>query len=201
LGRYNRGVKLTCIRSSKEAVLKNFRSLLMGALLMGGSGLARADVIYTLTFDLSNLNAGSTLTGSVDESGPLLPGDFGDINLSFSDPSAYSATSLTTVLSSDSGTFGNQLRFSEISFVDLSDDKTIHLTVDVAAQCSTGSGTPNGVPCDANGRWEDGDPPEFTGTYTVTAQIATVPEPAYGFALLGMGAIALAFKRRRVPIA
>lgn len=179
--------------------MQTVKSFLVVALVLGSAGLVRADEI-TLSFNLSNLNAGSVLSGSADISGPLLPGDSTDINLSFSDPSDYSPASLSTVLMAQTGTFGIAMRFSEITFEDLTDDKIIHLTVYAPAQCVVDPGAPQGVPCDTPGLWGDGDPPEYTGRYTVTEEMSAVPEPAYGL-FLGLGLAALAYRRRRSPIA
>lgn len=139
--------------------MQALKPLLMGVLLSGSAALLRADV-YTVTFNLSNLNPGSALTGTIDTSGAFLPGDSADVTLSFSDPSAYSTPTLTTTFSAATGIGTETFSFTEMTFEDLTNDQTVHLFVDLSARCAAVAG---GLPCDAVGEWEDDNPAEYTG--------------------------------------
>src|SRR5262245_956076 len=93
------------------------------------AALMRADVIQTLSIDLSALHPGSVLSGSVILQNPLMLGDSAVIPLSFTDPSDYSPTMLATTLSVTAGTPDDQFRFSDISFTNLANNKTYNLMV------------------------------------------------------------------------
>ncbi len=164
------------------------KQILLASLLIAGAGLTKAGVIETLSIDLSPYHAGSVLSGSAFLAGPLQVGDSTPITLTFSDPSDYSPTSLTTTLSVTSGGIGEAERFSLLTFTDLSNNSTIDLMVKAPAQCVVSGSNPTGVPCVANGLWQDHDPARFSGSYTVTAADVPVPEPSYGFLMLGLSA-------------
>lgn len=174
--------------------MKTLKPILMGALLMGSAALVRADS-YTVTFNLSSLNAGSMLTGVLDTTGAFLPGDSAGLTLSFSDPSDYSTPTVSTTLSAGTGIFTETFSFTTMTFKDLTNGQTVNLEVDVSARCAA---TPSGLPCDAVGIWEDDNPARYTGLYSVVgAAGSTVPEPAYGMVLLGAGALLGAYKKLR----
>ena len=147
------------------------------------AGLLRADVIQSLSIDLSALHAGSVLSGSVVLQNPLVLGDSVQIPLTFSDPADYSPTSLLATLSVTNGVPEDQFRFSDITFTELVHNKTYTLSVHGAAVC------PIDFPCEATGRYEANSPPAFSGSYTVANEAAPsgVPEPAYGWLVSGLG--------------
>jgi hypothetical protein len=151
----------------------------------------QADVIQSISIDLSPLNPGSILSGSVTLSNPLTLGDSVSIPLSFSDPEHYDPTSLTTMLSVTSGVPEDQFRFSTITFTNLVNNKVYNLEVRGAASCAVD------FPCEATGGFQANDPPAFTGTYMVSSAAAPsgVPEPTYGL-LVGGLLTTLAFGRR-----
>ena len=172
------------------------------ALLAISAGLSQAGVIQTISFDLSALHTGSTLSGSVILQNPLALGDSVVIPLTFSDPSDYTPTSLSTTLTVTQGVTLDQFRFSAITFTNLIsavnpalNNKVYTLTVKGAAQCVVD------FPCTATGGFQANDPAAFTGTYTVTSATASTtptPEPAYGLVLGGaLTALGLARRSRR----
>ncbi len=169
--------------------------LLPAVLLVASAGLAQADTIQSISIDLSVLNPGSILSGSVTLSTPLMLGDSVLIPLTFSDPADYSPTNLSTTLSVTNGVPTDQFRFSTITFTNLANNKTYNLNVVGAATCAVD------FPCTATGGFEANSPPAFSGTYTVTAGPSTapgVPEPSYAFLVSGAIA-AFALRRKLVP--
>lgn len=161
-------------------------------LLAASGSLLHASTIQTLSIDLAPLHAGSILSGSVILQNPLMLGDSAQIPLSFTDPSDYSPTSLTTTLSVTNGVPNDQFRFDTISFLNLANNVTYNLVVRGAASCAVD------FPCQATGGYEANSPPAFTGTYTITtaAAPAAVPEPSYTLLISGVLA-AFAFGWRR----
>lgn len=154
------------------------------------SSLTYANAIESISIDLSSLHPGSVLSGSVMLANPLGLGDSALIPLSFSDPSDYRPDSLTTTLSVINGVPLDQFRFSTITFTNLANNKTYNLTVRGAAQCVTD------FPCQATGGFQANDPPAFFGTYTISAALAGVPEPGYGWLSGGLGLVLAAVRRR-----
>ena len=165
------------------------RFLLLILLATSGS-LLQASTIQTLSIDLTPLHAGSVLSGSVIVQNPLMLGDSVQIPLSFTDPSNYSPTSLTTTLSVTNGVPNDQFRFDTISFLNLANNTTYNLVVRGAASCVVD------FPCQATGGYEANSPAAFTGTYTITTAAAPVPEPGYALLVSGFLA-AFAFGWRR----
>ena len=156
------------------------KRLLPAILLAASGGLLHASSIQTISFDLTPLHAGSVLSGSVILQNPLALGDSVLIPLSFTDPSDYSPSALTTTLSVTSGTPTDQFRFSTITFTNLADSKTYNLMVRGAAQCAVD------FPCQATGGFEANSPPAFSSTYTITAAPVAVPEPSYALLVFGL---------------
>lgn len=142
-----------------------------------------------ISIDLAPLHPGSILSGSLTLQNPLVLGDFAQIPLSFTDPSDYSPNILTTTLSVTAGTPTDQFRFSTITFTNLADNKTYNLMVRGAAQRAVD------FPCTSTGGYEANSPPAFSGTYTITAAPAAVPEPSYALLVLGL-VTTFAFGRR-----
>jgi hypothetical protein len=173
----------SCFHSSKR--------FLPFILLAASGSLLHASTIQTISIDLAALHAGSVLSGSVILQNPLMLGDSVQIPLSFTDPSDYSPTSLTTTLSVTNGTPNDQFRFDTISFLNLANSKTYNLVVRGAASCAVD------FPCQATGGYEANSPPAFSGTYTITAAAApaSVPEPSYTLLVSGFLAT-FAFGRR-----
>lgn len=153
-------------------------------LLIVSAALTQAGVIQSISFDLSALHAGSTLSGSVILQNPLALGGSVVIPLLFSDPSDYSPTSLSTTLTVTQGPTLDQFRFSAITFTNLIskvnpalNNKSYTLTVRGAAQCAIN------FSCTATGGFQANDPAAFTSTYTVTSAATATPEPTYGLVL------------------
>ncbi len=159
-------------------------------LLLAGSVTMNASVIDTLTINLSPIIPGSELSGSVTLSAALTPGESTPIVLTFSDPADYSPSPVDGTLTVGSGIGGNTVGFSELTFTDLLNNSVIHLMTRGMATCATSVSDPDGIPCQANGGWEDNDPASYTGTYSVTAEYcppSSVPEPSYSIPMLLAG--------------
>ena len=151
--------------------------LLPCALLIAGAGLMQASIIETITFNLSALHAGSTLSGTFTLSNSPMVGDTAPVLLSFSDPSDYSPTSLASTIMIETGTpSGFAVVFTELTFTNLSgttipiNTRDIDLTAFGFARCAS-------FPCTASGGVQDRSPAVFTSTYTITP--AAVPEPSF----------------------
>ncbi len=140
----------------------------------------RASIIESISFDLSNLHPGSTLSGMFTLSDAPGAGDTAPVVLSFSDPQNYSPTSVNATIMIGNGTFlPFTVGFSGVVFTNPSGNM-FTLNNDLmprgAAQCGS-------FPCTATGGFQDNDPPAFTSTYTIAPAAAAVPEPAYGLLL------------------
>lgn len=77
--------------------------LLPFTLLMDGAGLMQASIIENITFDLSALQPGSTLSGTFTLSNSRMVGVTAPIMLSFSDPADYTPTSLASTIAVEVG--------------------------------------------------------------------------------------------------
>jgi hypothetical protein len=172
------------------------KTFLACALLITGAGLMQAGIIESISLDLSDLHAGSTLSGTFTLSNSPMPGDTAPVLLSFSDPADYMPTSLMATIMIESGTpSGFAVDFSELMFTNLSgavtpiDTKDVDLTRFAFAPCAS-------FPCTATGGFEDRSPPVFTSTYTI-APAAAVPEPGYSL-LVPILFMTVAFGRRLV---
>jgi hypothetical protein len=173
------------------------KSLLLCALLIPGVGLMQASIIETISFNLSALHAGSTLSGTFTLSNSPVPGDSAPVLLSFSDPSDYSPLSLTSTIMIETGTpSGFAVVFSELTFTNLSgttvpiNTRDIDLTGFAFARCAS-------FPCTATGNFQDRSPAVFTSTYTITP--AAVPEPSFTLTVVLL-LIGMVFVRRLVPL-
>ncbi len=173
------------------------KAVLPFLLLIAGAGMTQAAIIETISFDLSSLHAGSTLSGTFTLSDSPIIGDTAPVLLTFSDPSDYSPTSLTSTITISNGTpSGYAVLFSALSFTNLSGVTTPINTRDVSltgfafAKCSS-------FPCTASGGLQDRNPPVFTSTYTISPAAAAVPEPSYAL-LFPMLLTAVVFGRRFV---
>jgi hypothetical protein len=147
-------------------------------LLIASAGLVQASIVETIDVNLSPLHAGSMLYGVFTLSNTPMVGDTASALLTFSDPSDYSPTSLTTTITVENGTpSGFAVVFSPLMFTNLSgslspiDTKNIDVTPFAFAMCAS-------FPCTSTGGAEDDGGLVFTSTYT----IAPVPEPSYAFA-------------------
>jgi hypothetical protein len=167
------------------------------ALLIAGAGLMRADIVETVSFDLSPLHPGSTLSGKFTLSNSPVVGDTAPVLLLFSDPSDYIPTSLAATITLETGTSSAYaVLFSELTFTNLSgrtspiDTKDVDLTGFDFAQCAS-------FPCAATGGVQDRSPAVFTSTYTITP--AAVPEPTSFTLLVPILVIGVVFGRRLVP--
>jgi hypothetical protein len=153
------------------------KSLLPFVFLIAGAGLMHASIIETISFNLSPLHSGSTLSGTFTLPNSPTVGATAPVTLSFSDPSDYSPTSLSTTITLETGTpSGIAVVFSELTFTNLSgtalpiDTKDVDLTGFGFAQCAS-------FPCTATGRLQDRSPAVFTSTYTIAP--AAAPEPSF----------------------
>lgn len=176
-----------------ETKLKAF---LPFALLIAGTGMMQAAIIETISFNLSSLHAGSTLSGTFTLSDTPAAGDTAPVSLTFSDPSDYSPTSLLSTISILGGTpSGYAIDFSPLTFTNLSGNTTPINTRDVTltrfafATCSS-------FPCTATGGFQDRSPAVFSANYTISPA-AAVPEPSYAL-LFPMLLTAVVFGRRFV---
>jgi hypothetical protein len=154
------------------------KPLLTCALLIAGAGLLPASIVESISLDLTDLHAGSTLSGTFTLPDSPMAGDTAPVTLSFSDPSDYSASPLSATITIESGTvLTYDVRFSEITFTNPSGNmftKNGLLTTLFAAQCAS-------FPCTATGGFQDGSPAAFTSSYSITPDFASsVPEPGYG---------------------
>jgi hypothetical protein len=151
-------------------------------LLAAAATSVRAAIVQTISFNLSPLHAGSTLSGNFTLSNSPAVGDTAPAVLSFSDPANYSPTTIATTISVLGGTpSGFAIDFPTLTFTNLSGVVTPINTRDVSlsrfafANCAS-------FPCTASGGFQDRSPAVFTSTYTITP--AAVPEPGYFLALL-----------------
>ncbi|MBV8867312.1 MAG: hypothetical protein JO210_18085 [Acidobacteriaceae bacterium] len=164
-------------------------------LLIAGAGLIQASIIETISLDLSPLHAGSILSGTFTLPDSPMAGDTAPALLSFSDPSDYTPTTLTSTIAILSGTpSGLAVDFSDLPFTNLSGKVTPINTRDVNlmrfafAVCAS-------FPCTATGLFQDRSPAVFSSTYTITP--ASVPEPGYVL-LISTLLTAIVFGRRFV---
>jgi hypothetical protein len=156
------------------------KTFLTFTLLIACAGLTRGAIVETLSFDLSTIHPGSTLSGNFTLSNSPMAGDTAPVLLSFTDPADYSPTSLMTTISIISGTpSGFGVDFSPLTFTNLSGSVTPINTRDISLMRSVFANCAS-FPCTTGGLFQDRTPPVFTGTYRISP--AAVPEP--GFALL-----------------
>ena len=165
-------------------------------LLILGAGMMQASIVESITFDLSPLHAGSTLSGTFTLSNSPMAGDSASALLSFSDPADYSASPLAATITIGSGTFlAYTVGFDDITFTNPSGnmfDKNVDLTTSGMAQCAS-------FPCTATGRFEDGSPAAFTATYTIApVAAAAAPEPRYVALMLPILLLSFLLRRRVV---
>ncbi len=153
------------------------KTYLTCALIIATAGLMHASTIELISFDLSHLHAGSTLSGTFTLSDSPLVGDTAPVLLTFSDPSDYSSATLSATITIAGGTpSGFAVKFSELTFTNLGgattpiDTKDVDLTGFAFATCAS-------FPCTASGGLQDRSPAVFTSTYTISP--ASVPEPSY----------------------
>ncbi len=175
------------------------KTLLSCALLIAtGSGLMQAAIIESISFNLSDVHPGSSLSGTFTLSNSPMVGDTAPVLLSFSDPSDYTPTSLMTTITIEGGTpSGFAVVFSELVFTNLSgavtpiDTKDVDLTPFAFARCAS-------FPCTSTGGVQDRSPAVFTSTYTITP--AAIPEPSYSL-LVAVSLMAIVFRRRLLRLA
>ncbi|WP_348268666.1 PEP-CTERM sorting domain-containing protein [Edaphobacter paludis] len=177
--------------------------LLSAILLIAGAGLAKADTIETITFNLGDLHPGSTLSATFDVP-TLIPGTgvTQNVTYSFSDPLDYAEGSLTgptggtlagTVSIDPNTPISNYVvNFSVPVFFNPTGnmfDRENVLSEDGLAECAS-------FPCTATGQFED-SMAFSNGVYTV-APAATTPEPS-SFLLLatGLGGASLLYASRK----
>jgi len=71
---------------------------------IAGAGVMRASIVESISFDLSDLHPGSTLSGTFTLPDSPVPGDTAPVVLSFSDPQNYSPTSVNSTITIGNGT-------------------------------------------------------------------------------------------------
>ena len=179
-----------------KKVLNKMKRFLPVVLLIASAELMQASIVEMISFNLSPLHAGSTLSGTFTLSNSPTVGDTAPVLLSFSDPSDYSPTSLIATITIGSGTpSGFSVDFSELMFTNLSgavtpiNTKDVDLTRFAFANCAS-------FPCTSTGGFQDRSPAVFTSTYTIAP--AAVPEPSFTL-LVPILLIAMVFARRLVP--
>jgi hypothetical protein len=185
--------------------------LLCAVLLIAGTGLAKADTMETITFNLGDLHPGSTLSATFNVP-DLLPGPglTQNVTYTFSDPMDYAEGSLMgptggtlagTVSIEDNAPISNYIvSFGVPVFYNPSGnmfDKENALSADGFAQCAS-------FPCTATGQFQD-SMAFSNGVYTIapaaTPPPTMTPEPS-SFLLLATGfagAGLLYAKRKRSP--
>lgn len=164
---------------------------LSAVLLIAGTGLAKADTLETITFNLSALHPGSTLSATFDVP-TLIPGTGVTLNVtySFSDPLDYAEGSLkgptggtlagTVSIEPNSPISNYVVDFSVPVFFNPTGNMFTQenvLSEDGLARCAS-------FPCTATGQFQD-SMAFSNGVYTV-APAATTPEPS-SFLLLATG--------------
>ena len=164
--------------------------LLSVVLLIAGAGLAKADTIETITFNLGVLHPGSTLSATFDVPTSIGTGVTLNVTYSFSDPLDYAEGSLTgptggtlagTVSIEPNTPISNFIvDFSVPVFYNPTGNTFTRenvLSEDGLARCAS-------FPCTAIGQFQDSQ--AFSnGVYTVTPA-ATTPEPS-SISLLATG--------------
>jgi hypothetical protein len=181
---------------SRLSKVDKMKLLLPCALLIASAGLMQASIIQTISFNLSALHAGSTLSGTFALSNSPLVGDTAPAALTLSDPSDYSlAVPLSTTITIASGTpSGFAVLFSELAFTNLSgvttpiDTRDVDLTGFAFARCAA-------FPCSSSGSFQDRSPAVFTSSYTIAP--VTTPEPKFTL-LIPVLLIGMVFGRRLV---
>ena len=129
-----------------------------------GAGMMQASILESITFDLSALHAGSTLSGTFALSDSPMAGDTAPALLSFSDPADYTPSPVTATITIGTGTtLTYTVGFDDIAFTNPSGNmftKDVDLMPNGMAQCAS-------FPCTATGGFADGSPPAFTSTYKI----------------------------------
>jgi hypothetical protein len=166
------------------------KTLLCAVLLVAGAGLAKADTIETITFNLGALHPGSTLSATFDVPTVIGTGVTENVTYAFSDPLDYAEGSLNgptggtlagTVSIDPNSPISNYIvNFSVPVFFNPSGNmftKENVLSADGFARCAS-------FPCTATGQFQDSQ--AFSnGVYTI-APVAATPEPS-SFLLLATG--------------
>ena len=144
-----------------------------------------AAILETISFDLSALHPGSTLSGSFLLSNSPMVLDSTTAVLNFSDPADYTPSPVTATIRIGNGTvFPFTVTFDTISFTNPSgtispiNSRSVNLTAAGMAQCAS-------FPCSATGAFQDNSPALFSARYTIAPAATTVPEPGYA-TLLGL---------------
>ena len=164
--------------------------LLSALLLIAGAGLAKADTIETITFNLGDLHTGSTLSATFDVPTSIGTGVTLPVTYSFSDPSDYAEGSLmgptggtlagTVSIEPNTPISNFVVAFSVPVFYNPSGNMFTQenvLSPEGLARCAS-------FPCTTTGQFQDSL--AFSdGVYTV-APAATTPEPST-FLLLATG--------------
>jgi hypothetical protein len=177
------------------SLASSMKRFLLFALLIACAELMQASIVETISFNLSALHAGSTLSGTFTLSDSPIVGDTAPALLSFSDPLDYSPTLLAATITIGTGVpSGFSVDFSELIFTNPSgtvtpiNTRNVDLMRFAFAQCAS-------FPCTASGGFQDRSPAVFTSTYTIAP--AAVPEPSFTL-LVPILLIGMVFGRRLV---
>jgi hypothetical protein len=179
------------------------KALLSAVLLIAGAGLAKADTLESITFNLGNLHPGSTLSATFDVPTSIGTGVTLNVTYSFSDPADYAEGSLTgptggtlagTVSVDPNTPISNYIvNFSVPTFYNPTGnmfDQTNVLSEDGLAQCAS-------FPCTATGQFQD-SLAFSNGVYTVAPAAIATPEPRYLGLLIPALVAGLVFRKRAV---
>lgn len=158
------------------------KRFLFVVLLFAGAGLAKADTLETITFDLGDLHPESTLSATFDVPTSIGSGVTLSVTYVFSDPFDYAEGSLAgptggtlagTVIVEPNAPISNyDVSFSVPVFYNPTGnmfDQTNILTEDGLAECAS-------FPCTSTGQFQD-SLAFSNGRYTVAPAAAT-PEPS-----------------------
>lgn len=173
--------------------LEKMKRFLPCVLLILGASMMQASIVESITFNLSALHAGSTLSGTFTLSNSPMAGDTAPATLSFSDPADYSQSTVPTTITIGSGTvLAYTVGFSTISFTNPTGNMFTtnnNLMPSGMAQCAS-------FPCTASGNFQDNSPAAFTATYSIAPVAAAVPEPVYFPLLLAILLVSFLLRRR-----
>jgi hypothetical protein len=181
--------------------------LLSAVLLIAGTGLAKADTLETITFNLGLLHPGSTLSATFDVPTSIGTGVTQNVTYSFSDPLDYAEGSLAGPTGGTlAGTVSIEPNAPISNFiVDFSVPVFFNPTGNTFTQqnvlSAAGFAKCASFPCTATGQFQD-SLAFSNGVYTVApAAAAATPEPGYGGLLIPVLLAGFVFRKPAVQTA